>query len=145
MDWPLVRLFVFWGFIKCVCEGVVGKLTTHPLDVVKKRYQVAGLQRSLRYGARVDAKTVESVFVCFQTVLRREGIAGLWKGSIPNIIKVRLFVQNGILSFVLGWSSCCSHSSVLRTVNWFVTLWERYMIECKNSHFISVFMHHVYI
>lgn len=28
--------------------GLCAKLTTHPLDVVKKRYQVAGLQRSLR-------------------------------------------------------------------------------------------------
>jgi hypothetical protein len=34
--------------------GLMAKLATHPLDVAKKRFQVAGLQRSLRYGARVD-------------------------------------------------------------------------------------------
>lgn len=28
--------------------GLVAKLVTHPLDVAKKRYQVAGLQRSLK-------------------------------------------------------------------------------------------------
>lgn len=32
------------------------QLATHPLDVVKKRYQVAGLQRSLTYGERITAE-----------------------------------------------------------------------------------------
>ena len=31
--------------------GLLAKLATHPLDVAKKRYQVAGLQRSLRCAA----------------------------------------------------------------------------------------------
>lgn len=30
-----------------LAAGLVAKLTTHPLDVAKKRFQVAGLQRSL--------------------------------------------------------------------------------------------------
>lgn len=29
--------------------GTLAKLGTHPLDVAKKRYQVAGLQRDLRW------------------------------------------------------------------------------------------------
>jgi solute carrier family 25 thiamine pyrophosphate transporter 19 len=33
--------------------GCVARLIIHPLDVVKKRFQVAGLARSLRYGERV--------------------------------------------------------------------------------------------
>ncbi len=32
--------------------GLLAKLVSHPLDVAKKRYQVAGLQRSLRCGAK---------------------------------------------------------------------------------------------
>eukprot|EP00210_Caulerpa_lentillifera_P001525 g1463.t1 len=81
------------NFICGLGAGIVGKFTTHPLDVIKKRYQVAGLKRSLRYGARVDVQTVKNIYVCFQAVVRREGIAGLWKGSIPNIIKVALLPQ----------------------------------------------------
>jgi solute carrier family 25 thiamine pyrophosphate transporter 19 len=30
--------------------GLLAKSAIHPLDVVKKRFQVAGLQRSTRYG-----------------------------------------------------------------------------------------------
>ena len=40
------------GFERFVCglmAGTLAKLGTHPLDVVKKRYQIAGLQRDLRY------------------------------------------------------------------------------------------------
>ena len=40
------------GFVR---PGCVARLVIHPLDVVKKRFQVAGLARSLRYGERVTA------------------------------------------------------------------------------------------
>lgn len=33
-----------------LAAGMLAKLGTHPLDVAKKRFQVAGLQRSARYG-----------------------------------------------------------------------------------------------
>lgn len=73
-------------------SGIVAKLVTHPLDVAKKRYQVAGLQRSMRYGKRVDRRAVQSLAVCLSKIYTREGLAGLWKGSIPNIAKV---IKNG--------------------------------------------------
>jgi solute carrier family 25 thiamine pyrophosphate transporter 19 len=37
--------------------GLFAKLASHPLDVAKKRYQVAGLQRSLRYVRLLDCST----------------------------------------------------------------------------------------
>ena len=37
-------------FAAGLVAGMCAKLASHPLDVVKKRYQVAGLQRSLRCG-----------------------------------------------------------------------------------------------
>lgn len=37
-----------------LAAGLLAKLASHPLDVAKKRFQVAGLPRSLRYGARVS-------------------------------------------------------------------------------------------
>lgn len=68
--------------------GLLAKLASHPLDVAKKRYQVAGLQRSLRYGARVEAGlALRSLGETLLVIYRTEGVAGLWKGSIPSIIK----------------------------------------------------------
>ncbi|GFR40456.1 hypothetical protein Agub_g1014 [Astrephomene gubernaculifera] len=68
--------------------GLLAKLATHPLDVAKKRYQVAGLQRSLRYGARVDARfAMRSLGQSLAHIYRTEGVMGLWKGSVPSIIK----------------------------------------------------------
>ncbi len=36
------------NFVCGLLAGLCAKLVTHPMDVAKKRYQVAGLQRSLR-------------------------------------------------------------------------------------------------
>ena len=39
------------GFERFMCgllAGTLAKLTTHPLDVAKKRFQIAGLQRDPR-------------------------------------------------------------------------------------------------
>lgn len=38
------------AFVCGMAAGMLAKLGTHPLDVAKKRFQVAGLQRSTRYG-----------------------------------------------------------------------------------------------
>ena len=50
--------------------GLCAKMATHPLDVAKKRFQVAGLQRSLRCGACVRRASVGLV-----------GMAGPRRGS----------------------------------------------------------------
>lgn len=85
-EWiPAVRV---QQFCCGLMAGLLAKLTTHPLDVAKKRYQVAGLQRSLSYGARVDsALTRSSLAACISEIYTREGLRGLWKGSLPSIIK----------------------------------------------------------
>lgn len=49
--------------------------------------QVAGLQRSLKYGARVQAESVKSLPACLQHIWRQEGLRGLYKGSLPSILK----------------------------------------------------------
>lgn len=38
----------FERFMCGLCAGTLAKLTTHPLDVAKKRFQVAGLPRDAR-------------------------------------------------------------------------------------------------
>mmetsp|Transcript_4677 Transcript_4677/g.12803 ORF Transcript_4677/g.12803 Transcript_4677/m.12803 type:complete len:363 (-) Transcript_4677:916-2004(-) len=86
--------------------GLFAKLATHPLDVAKKRYQVAGLQRSLKYGARVDSqfamKTLQAGIV---DIYKREGLSGLWKGSMPSIAKAApsAAITFSVYEAIIGW------------------------------------------
>jgi solute carrier family 25 thiamine pyrophosphate transporter 19 len=50
-------------------------LIIHPLDVVKKRFQVAGLNRSLHYGERVATQAGGFMGVV-RTIIAREGARG---------------------------------------------------------------------
>jgi solute carrier family 25 thiamine pyrophosphate transporter 19 len=67
--------------------GSVARVIIHPLDVVKKRFQVAGLARSLRYGERVAAAEFSSFASAVGTILRKEGVRGFYKGLTPGLIK----------------------------------------------------------
>ena len=49
--------------------------------------QIVGLQRSLKYGARVQAESVKSLPACLRHIWQREGLRGLYKGSLPSILK----------------------------------------------------------
>jgi len=65
--------------------GVVGKLAMYPLDTVKKRLQVGGMQRSAAYGVTANyAGAVEALV----RIAREEGvIAGWYKGTVPSLWK----------------------------------------------------------
>ena len=67
--------------------GTVARLIIHPLDVVKKRFQVAGLARSLRYGERVAPAAYANFASAFGAILKKEGVAGFYKGLLPGVIK----------------------------------------------------------
>lgn len=67
--------------------GSIARLIIHPLDVVKKRFQVAGLAKSLRYGERVASKEFSSFASAFNAILKREGVRGFYKGLTPGLIK----------------------------------------------------------
>ena len=75
------------AFLCGLAAGTLAKLGTHPLDVAKKRFQVAGLQRSARYGRRVPAEAATSLSRCLAEIHAREGFAGLYKGALPSIMK----------------------------------------------------------
>ena len=78
---PLVNAACGFG------AGSVARVIIHPLDVVKKRFQVAGLARSLRYGERVATAEFSSFASAFGTILRKEGVRGFYKGLSPGLIK----------------------------------------------------------
>mmetsp|Transcript_33576 Transcript_33576/g.73274 ORF Transcript_33576/g.73274 Transcript_33576/m.73274 type:complete len:411 (-) Transcript_33576:475-1707(-) len=74
----------FWaGF----AAGLLAKSMVHPLDVVKKRFQVAGLQRSTRYGLNVTMNQYTSLTNALVKIARMEGYRGLYKGLAPNLLK----------------------------------------------------------
>lgn len=70
-----------------LAAGTLAKLGTHPLDVVKKRFQVAGLRRSARYGERVSASMAASFLLCLKSIAQKEGLSGFYKGAMPSLLK----------------------------------------------------------
>jgi solute carrier family 25 thiamine pyrophosphate transporter 19 len=98
-----------------LAAGLIAKLGSHPLDVAKKRYQVAGLPRSLRYGARVQQQlSVMPLMTCLANIYHKEGVAGLWKGSVPSIVKaapaaaITFTAYEAIIAMLLGWQDASS-------------------------------------
>ncbi|KAB1214016.1 Mitochondrial thiamine pyrophosphate carrier [Morella rubra] len=70
-----------------LAAGTCAKLVCHPLDVVKKRFQIEGLQRHPRYGARVEHDAYRNMFHAVCQILQLEGWAGLYKGIVPSTVK----------------------------------------------------------
>lgn len=77
----------FQLFICGLASGTIAKVCCHPLDVVKKRFQVEGLRRHPRYGARIDERTYKNVWYAITRILESEGVAGLYKGLVPSLVK----------------------------------------------------------
>ncbi|XP_039156651.1 mitochondrial thiamine diphosphate carrier 2 isoform X2 [Eucalyptus grandis] len=82
-DSPLSFQLFLCGF----AAGTCAKLFCHPLDVVKKRFQIEGLPRHPRYGARVEPSTYRNMFDALNRIPRLEGWSGLYKGIVPSTIK----------------------------------------------------------
>lgn len=82
---------------------------THPLDVVKKRYQVTGLRRPLTYGARVNPEVTATLGTCVRTIWAREGAAGFFKGLTPSLVKVCYLSVNAMLNMLLFVLLLASH------------------------------------
>lgn len=75
------------NFFSGLAAGTLAKLGTHPLDVVKKRFQVAGLERSMSYGRRIPLSASRSMISCLHEIARYEGIGGFYKGALPSVLK----------------------------------------------------------
>ncbi|XP_059434311.1 mitochondrial thiamine diphosphate carrier 2-like isoform X2 [Corylus avellana] len=87
----------FQLFICGLAAGTCAKLVCHPLDVVKKRFQIEGLQRHPRYGARVEHRAYKNMFHAVRQILQMEGWAGLYKGIVPSTVKA---APAGAVTFV---------------------------------------------
>ncbi|OMO53684.1 Endoplasmic reticulum-adenine nucleotide transporter [Corchorus capsularis] len=87
----------FQLFICGLAAGTCAKLVCHPLDVVKKRFQIEGLQRHPKYGARVEPQAYRNMFDALRRILQSEGWHGLYKGIVPSTIKA---APAGAVTFV---------------------------------------------
>ncbi|CAK7333153.1 unnamed protein product [Dovyalis caffra] len=87
----------FQLFLCGLAAGTCAKLVCHPLDVVKKRFQIEGLQRHPKYGARVEHRAYTNIFDALRRILLMEGWAGLYKGIIPSTVKA---APAGAVTFV---------------------------------------------
>ncbi|KAG8363030.1 hypothetical protein BUALT_BualtUnG0012100 [Buddleja alternifolia] len=87
----------FQLFLCGLAAGTCAKAVCHPLDVVKKRFQIEGLQRDPRYGARVERKAYRNMYDAVRQILHAEGWAGLYKGIVPSIVKA---APAGAVTFV---------------------------------------------
>jgi solute carrier family 25 phosphate transporter 23/24/25/41 len=70
---------------KLFCGGVAGAVAqtcTYPLDLIRRRFQVMGTSSSA-YGYHY-----RSTWGAVVDVVRREGLLGLYKGCLPNYLKV---------------------------------------------------------
>uniref|UniRef100_A0A2N9IBN1 Uncharacterized protein n=1 Tax=Fagus sylvatica TaxID=28930 RepID=A0A2N9IBN1_FAGSY len=87
----------FQLFLCGLAAGTCAKLVCHPLDVVKKRFQIEGLPRHPRYGARVEHRAYRNMFHALRQILQLEGWAGLYKGIVPSTVKA---APAGAVTFV---------------------------------------------
>ncbi|XP_073050324.1 mitochondrial thiamine diphosphate carrier 2-like isoform X1 [Primulina eburnea] len=87
----------FQLFLCGLAAGTCAKAVCHPLDVVKKRFQIVGLQRHPRYGARVEHQAYKNMTDALRQIFLAEGWAGLYKGIVPSVVKA---APAGAVTFV---------------------------------------------
>ncbi|XP_028515973.1 mitochondrial thiamine pyrophosphate carrier [Exaiptasia diaphana] len=66
-------------------SGMISKGIILPIDIVKKRIQVQGFQEARANFGKVPEYT--GLVDCVQSIMKYEGIAGLFKGLAPSTIK----------------------------------------------------------
>ncbi|RQM05583.1 hypothetical protein DH86_00001601 [Scytalidium sp. 3C] len=72
-------------------SGAVAQTCTYPLDVLRRRFQINTMS-----GMGYQYK---SMFDAIRVIIAQEGIAGLYKGIIPNLLKVAPSMASSWLSF----------------------------------------------
>lgn len=80
-SWPDSKLeldtvdFLVCGSI----AGVAGQMVSYPFDTVKKRLQLPPVAGEIAYTGMRD---------CFSRIVREEGFLALYRGTVPNLIRI---------------------------------------------------------
>jgi hypothetical protein len=69
-------------FIAGAGAGAIASAIANPTDLVKVRLQVDGMKTS--QGVKPQYTGVAD---CFNQIIKNEGVAGFWKGAIPNVTR----------------------------------------------------------
>lgn len=72
-------------------SGAVAQTCTYPFDVLRRRFQINSMSgMGFQY---------TSIWHAISTIVKQEGIAGLYKGLMPNLLKVAPSMASSWLSF----------------------------------------------
>ncbi|KAF8329327.1 mitochondrial carrier domain-containing protein [Amanita rubescens] len=81
---------------KLACGALAGSISqtvTYPFDVLRRKMQVTGMKDgSIKYGGALDA---------LSSTLRTEGVAGLYRGLWPNLLKVAPSIATSFFTYEL--------------------------------------------
>jgi len=83
---------------KLSCGALAGSISqtlTYPFDVLRRKMQVTGMKASVldtKYNGALDA---------LQSILRTEGLRGLYRGLWPNLLKVAPSIATSFFTYEL--------------------------------------------
>ncbi|KAJ1305714.1 hypothetical protein OPQ81_010449 [Rhizoctonia solani] len=81
---------------KLMCGALAGSISqtlTYPFDVLRRKMQVVGMQQGVlgyKYNGAIDA---------LRTIVRVEGIQGLYRGLWPNLLKVAPSIATSFFTY----------------------------------------------
>jgi len=83
-----------WRKLSCgALAGSISQTLTYPFDVLRRKMQVAGMKdTSVKYNGALDA---------LSSVIRTEGLAGLYRGLWPNLLKVAPSIATSFFTYEL--------------------------------------------
>lgn len=87
--------------------GTVGQTVAYPLDVIRRRMQMVGW-RDAASVVTGDGKTKAAIEYtgmvdAFRKTIRYEGVGALYKGLIPNSVKVRAASFRYVYLFIISF------------------------------------------
>lgn len=89
--------------------GTIGQTVAYPLDVIRRRMQMVGWSHadSIVTGKSKEALQYNGMIDAFRKTVRHEGVGALYKGLVPNSVKVVpsiaiAFVTYEVVKDVLG-------------------------------------------
>lgn len=79
------------------CAGTGAKMAVYPLDLMKKRLQMIGFEKMR--GNFGTVKQYHGLLHLTRSILKHEGIVGMFKGLVPSLVKAAVASGIGFLSY----------------------------------------------
>ncbi|GAC98700.1 hypothetical protein PHSY_006294 [Pseudozyma hubeiensis SY62] len=86
------------ALLKLACGALAGSISqtlTYPLDVLRRRMQVAGMKDSQEKLGYKDRNAINAI----QNIIKAEGVTGLYRGLLPNLLKVAPSIGTSFLTY----------------------------------------------